>query len=180
MPKETDIKKNEGGQPGNTNAEKWTEEKATEVGDALLAWYTESETNLFFKDFLLENGYYKDLIEYLSNKFESFSDVIKKAQEWQELRLVKWGVLGKLNQTMTIFVLKNHHGYRDEHGLRLTKGTGLENLTDEQLTGEILQLTTDLGLNGSDATNGETQDVEAVVVSSKTKPVRKRRNKNKK
>ena len=36
-----------GGQLGNNNAQKWTEEKALKIGEELISWYDEDNTNIF-------------------------------------------------------------------------------------------------------------------------------------
>lgn len=103
-----------GGQLNNTNASKWTEEKALEIGNDLLDWIKEdTKENIFVSDYLVRNGYYKDMVDYLQEKYESFSDIIKNALQIQEMKLVKYGTQGKLQPAITIFVLKNHHDYRD-------------------------------------------------------------------
>lgn len=132
-----------GGQPGNKNAEKWTEEKAIELGNRLIEWMNEKDDNgkdkgnIFFKEFLMQNDVYQDLIEYLGDKFKSFSDLIRKAKQLQELKLIKFGIADRLQPTMTIFVLKNHHNYKDkqdiDHTSKGDKINDLSHLTFDQL-----------------------------------------------
>ncbi len=45
-----------GGQLGNKNAQKWTEEKALKIGRDLLSWYDEDNTNILFEQFLRKRG----------------------------------------------------------------------------------------------------------------------------
>jgi hypothetical protein len=101
--------------------EKWTEQKALELGQELLTWMKakdkdgEDKGNIFFEDFLLiENDYYDDLTDYLKNKFTSFSVLLASAKRIQEIKLKKFGVGDRLNATMTKFVLTNNHGYSDQ------------------------------------------------------------------
>jgi len=103
-----------GGQLGNNNAQKWTEEKALNIGTDLLSWYEEDNTNILFEQFLRKRGLYRDLIGYLSRTFPSFLDLIKKAKQIQEERILLLGLTKVLNPTMCIFILKNVHGYRDQ------------------------------------------------------------------
>ena len=86
-----------GGQIGNKNAEKWTEEEALKLGNELIVWLKEKDEdgqdkgNIFFEEFLIiEKNMYRDLIDYLSSKFESFSELKKRAKEIQELKLIKF------------------------------------------------------------------------------------------
>jgi len=95
--------------------EKWTEEKAIEVGNDLIKWLSLEDENIFFEEYLvIERGFYPELIAYLSNKHTSFLKLIEKAKKIQELKLIKYGVFDKLNAQMTKFVLTNHHNYKDK------------------------------------------------------------------
>lgn len=90
--------------------EKWTEKKAIELGEDMIFWLKESDTNLFFGEYLhIVNDYYPSLISYLCSKFTSFSKLIEKAKKIQELKLYKFGVADRLNASMTKFVLINEH-----------------------------------------------------------------------
>lgn len=117
---------------GNKAAEKWTLEDAMKIGEDLISWmkakneYGEDNGNIFYEDFLiLENDYYEELISYLCKKFDPFLKLIKKAKKIQELKLVKYGVADRLQAAMTIFVLKNNHGYKDKSEVETTIKTKL-------------------------------------------------------
>lgn len=95
--------------------EKWTEKRALKVGKELLEWLKKEEENIFFDEFLyIENNYYTELIAYLSNKFTSFLRLIEKAKKIQETKLMKFGVLDKLNAQMTKFTLINNHNWKNK------------------------------------------------------------------
>ncbi len=101
--------------------EKWTEEKALDLGAKLITWLKakdddgEDKGNIFFEEFLIiENDYYPELISYLCKKFTSFFNLINRATKIQELKLQKYGVGDRLNATMTKFVLTNKHGWTDK------------------------------------------------------------------
>ena len=124
-------KRNVGGQPGNKNAEKWTEEKALVLGKELIEWMMPKNvkikdksgneigerdmhlSNIFWQDFIcLHKGLNKNTMNYLRDNFESFSDLYDQALNIQEVKLLKYAVLNKLNSSITKFVLQNHHdGY---------------------------------------------------------------------
>lgn len=94
--------------------EKWTEKKAIELGNELIAWMKADDKNIFFDDFLyVENDYYSELVWYLKNKFFSFSKLLSKAKKIQETKLVKYGVFDKLNASMTKFTLINNHNWKE-------------------------------------------------------------------
>lgn len=101
---------------GNNAAEKWTEEKALELGEELLSWIkTGGKENMFFNWFLkVEKGLYTDLTAYLSKKFPFFNDILEEAKEIQQIKLIKYGVDDKLSAQMTKFVLMNHHGMSEK------------------------------------------------------------------
>lgn len=106
--------------------EKWTEQAALELGKELIGWLKEKDEdgedkgNIFYEEFLvIENDYYPDLVGYLSEKFSSFFDLIKKAEKIQELKLQKYGVGDRLNSSMTKFVLANKHGWKEKQEINL-------------------------------------------------------------
>lgn len=107
--------KRPGGKPGNTNAEKWTEEDALKIGNELIAWMqVDSPDNIFFEKFLTQKGLYRAATSYLCEKYESFSALIKKATELQELQLRHQAITNKTNSAITIFCLINNHKYRNK------------------------------------------------------------------
>lgn len=139
-------KKKEGGQPGNTNALKWTEEKALQVAEELLVWLAEKpkfhfdekgnpqkllQANIFFRYFLAQKDLDQDLIAYLMEKYKSFAEKIKKAKFLQETKLGELSVTGFLNPAMSIFMLKNHHAYTDRQDISIDKMRDAEKIKFE-------------------------------------------------
>lgn len=104
--------------------EKWTEEKAIELGEGMICWLKDNDANLFFGEYLhIVNDYYPQLISYLCMKFTSFLKLIEKAKKIQELKLYKFGVADRLNASMTKFVLINEHGkVSDSNKTDITSG----------------------------------------------------------
>lgn len=106
--------------------EKWTEEKALQLGNDLIDWMKNNEINMFWEEYLvMERDLYPELIAYLSNKFTSFLKLIGKAKKVQEIKLKKYGTADKLNATITKFVLINEHGWRDKQETEHTGGIAL-------------------------------------------------------
>lgn len=100
--------------------EKWTEERALKVANDLIDWLKTEDENMFFEEFLyLNNDYYPNLIKYLSNKFTSFCELIRKAKKIQEVKLMKFGCFDKLNASMTKFTLINNHNWKDKNETNL-------------------------------------------------------------
>ena len=101
--------------------EKWTEERALQVGNDLLAWLREVDEdgedkgNTLFEEFLyLENDYYPELIAYLCNKHKSFLTLIDKAKKIQEIKMHKYGLGDRFNVQMVKFSLINNHEWKDK------------------------------------------------------------------
>ena len=98
-------------QKGNKVAEKWTEEEALNVGNALIKWLLAEDENIFYEEFLyLNDEYYVELISYLSKKFKSFFKLIEKSKKIQEINLKKLGIKNEINPYMARFVLNVDHG----------------------------------------------------------------------
>lgn len=97
----------EGGQPGNTNAEKWDEGTVKQIGLDLIEWLCAHPANLFYSDFWLNHPKlkYRDAYDYLNRAFTSFSELKKIADEIVKNKLIASGMSG--NAAMAIFVLKN-------------------------------------------------------------------------
>jgi hypothetical protein len=128
------VTKREGGQPNNKNAEKWTEEKAITLGKDLLGWMKEDPTHIYLKEFfLMVKDLNIDTSSYLDGKFKSFSDLLKKAKEIQEIRLLTDPDFKR--HTMNIFSLKHNHGYRDKMDIdHTTKGKSINESLEDKLS----------------------------------------------
>lgn len=115
-------------------AEKWTEEKALKVGNELLKWLKSEEEHIFFDEFLyIEEDYYPMLVTYLKNKFTAFSYLLQRAKKIQETKLMKYGVMDKLNASMTKFALINNHNWADKSEVKTTNINKEVPLTTEEL-----------------------------------------------
>jgi hypothetical protein len=116
------MAKNKGGRPLI-----WTEEKVMKLGNELLEWMLLSEDNIWFETFLYEKGeIYPQLISEMCVKYERFSELIKKIKKLQEGKIVNGALKQNLNTAMSIFLLKNHHGYKDKQEQDVNhKGEGI-------------------------------------------------------
>ncbi len=127
-------KKNKGGRP-----EKWTEAKALELADEMIEWMKD-EKNIYYEKFIvMVKDLYPQIISELSEKHKSFSEAIKKAKKYQELKLLEGSTIGSYNPTSVIFQLKNNHGYKDrqEVGLKAeieTKGEVTHKMSADEAT----------------------------------------------
>lgn len=122
--KSSQLKNKVGGQKGNKNAEKWTEEAALKIVNDLIKWLKpdvvgemdQNEANIFVKDFLLfhTEGITRNQIQKLRKKYESFDALYARAREMQEVKLIKLGIGDRTNAQLTKLFLVNNHGYRDK------------------------------------------------------------------
>lgn len=94
--------------------EKWTEEACHTLLDKLDNWYKADPTNIYFKEFLYEEGLYDDVLDYIKGKFESVSVRIRNFDNIQEVRLVKLATLGITKENFTKFMLINKFGYAEK------------------------------------------------------------------
>ena len=108
----------------NKNAEKWTESEASKFVDSVLEYVQSNQRCMFIGEPVTELGYYRTLWNYISEKFDF--DTIKKVESILESRLVKLGLEGTNNATMTIFTLKNNYGWTDKQSIdHTTKGEAI-------------------------------------------------------
>lgn len=93
--------------------EKWTEKACHELLDRLQEWYDEDETNIYFKEFILKEGLYRDIFDYVQGKFTSVSERFQYFQDLQEARLVSLATKGVTKEGFTKFMLINKFGYAE-------------------------------------------------------------------
>ena len=73
----------------------------------------ESSELPMFMDFAIEIGVCFDTLNEWTSKHQDFSEAYKKCKKIQERIIVKNGIKGRYNTTMSIFMLKCNHGYRE-------------------------------------------------------------------
>jgi hypothetical protein len=99
---------------------KWTEDKAIELANELIEWLKEDE-NIWFERFLYEvRGLYPQIISEMGEKYNSFSEAIKRAKKIQESKIVDYAFKNDINTTMAIFVLKNTYNWTDKVEQQIT------------------------------------------------------------
>lgn len=115
---------------GNKYAEKWTLEKAREK--ALEAYNTIDETCYFLSSVAEKIGTYRQLFEYLIDKFkddEQVFDTLKKMYNKCESIVMEQTAKGKINPALGIFVLKAYHGLFETSKQHTDVTSGGEKLT---------------------------------------------------
>lgn len=71
----------------------------------------------YLKEALVELDLYSEWWNYITEKFADNTQVfqlIKKVEDAVEVNLIKGGQNGDYNSTLTIFILKNKHGFTDK------------------------------------------------------------------
>lgn len=105
---------------GNSNAEKWTRKEASAFVEKVYEYVQDNEDCIFIGEPVTHLGYYRQLWNYISSKFDF--DTIKVVESILESRLVKNGIIGNSNATMTIFTLKNNYKWTDKQQLEHSGG----------------------------------------------------------
>lgn len=91
---------------------KYDDKFITELADKLLIWIKGSDKAYFLKHFAIENGFTYQRLSEFAKVNDKFSDALKLAKEFQEVKLFELGLTAK-NQSFVIFALKNVAGWRD-------------------------------------------------------------------
>jgi hypothetical protein len=121
-------RKGEGGQPGNRNAEKYTEEKAMKIANGLLEWLKPKlvdapdgagkvdvhAENILYEQYLLGEGLHPNITSNLSSRFESFREIIGEAKEWQRVKMMYMGAFKKIDSRFGVFLLSAIHGLSEK------------------------------------------------------------------
>jgi hypothetical protein len=92
--------------------QKYTKEFIEGEATAFEAWMNRPES-IYFKGFALERGYHPQRLTEFAEKNERFSDVYRRAQAWQENKLVTGGLTNLFNAGFTKFVMGNTCGWVD-------------------------------------------------------------------
>ncbi len=96
---------NEGGRP-----ELYTSEWLSEEAKLLIEWFKQPR-NIWLKGFALQRGYDPVRFDEFAEKSPEFSEALKKAKQWQEFKLVDFGLFNEINSGLTKFVLVNNHNW---------------------------------------------------------------------
>lgn len=124
----------------------WTLETATQLFEDMISWQMADADNLYWEKFIvMERGLYPSVVSYLIGKYPELSNLLKKAEKVQEIRLLE--KVGK-GEIKSIFVLKNKHGYADKVETKTETFTRqantreeLQGLTLDQLKDRLRELT---------------------------------------
>lgn len=116
------------GLKGNTNAEKWTIEKANELFDAcvLTAKDQQLDCNDFIGEVALHNHSDIDQLDYLKTKFPHLESVYNRIKRACEANCFKNGKKGNIVPSLAIMNLKSNHGWTDRVANDVNQVIGIE------------------------------------------------------
>ncbi len=127
---------------GNTNAEKWTVEKARKLSEKTLEYV--SEDCYFISSIADKCDTYRELFFYLMNKFnddEIVFNTIKRMYNKCEAIIWDKSAKGEMDKTIGIFALKSLHGLMETSRLVTDQNIKtIEQATDKELDDEIKTL----------------------------------------
>ena len=90
---------------------KWNKRRLLRIGNKLVKWLEQSDENIFFYSFCMEEKIPIDVLQdYLH--IEEFDRLVHKAKCIQEMKLLKGGLDGTYPIKSVIFLLKVHFGYK--------------------------------------------------------------------
>jgi hypothetical protein len=130
------------GMEGNKNAEKWDEQTVTELLTEM--WHDVQDSGMvYINTLLLRHDLYKNWWSDIKEKYQnhhSVSVLFKKIETKIENNLILFGLSGKANPALTIFLLKNKHGFRDDKHLHQTIDVNHQHDLSKLSTKELKQL----------------------------------------
>ena len=99
-----------------TKPVKYTEAFVSTELESMLSELLSDESIMYIGQLFLQRSYSRQRFSEWTDKFkdnEQISDIIKKIEDTLETRLVLAGLDSLTNVPMTIFTLKNKHGWKD-------------------------------------------------------------------
>lgn len=97
---------------------KYTQIFIDKEADALIQYAQTCETIPFLEEFASKRGYWVQYLSEWAHKNEKLSDSIKKTMDIQRYKLLILSLARKIDNTTTIFILKNNHGWKDKQELQ--------------------------------------------------------------
>jgi hypothetical protein len=98
---------------GNTNAETWTLEQATELFNNAIELTEGNSKYDFIGEVAKKLGTYRDVFTYLKKKYKELKPLSKRLISNIEANCFSHGKNGDINTAMAIVNLKSNHGWTD-------------------------------------------------------------------
>ncbi len=106
-----------GGRP-----QKYTAEFIEKEAVAFEEWMNRPGS-IYFKRFAINRGYHPQRLSEFADQNDKFSEVYRKAQAWQEVRLAEGGLTNEFNSGFCKFVMSNVCGWTDKQENKETNQT---------------------------------------------------------
>ena len=95
---------------------KFTKEFCDAEAKAFHEWM-ELEDSIYFKNFAISRGYSPTCFDLMKEVSEEFSEALKIAQQWQQGKMIQFGLFKKTDAGLTKFLLSAVHGMYDQSQL---------------------------------------------------------------
>lgn len=105
---------------------KYTKEFCDKEADELLS-YIEGTPLPMLKEFCTKRSYLATRIPQMCAASENFKTAVEALKQKEETQIVRGGLGNKLNPTMSIFCLKNNHGWTDKRELEQSTTVNIVN-----------------------------------------------------
>ena len=129
----------------NTNAEKWTEEKAINLFDDAIKKASKESNYDFIGEVARDLGVYREIFVYLKDKFTSCKDKYKLLVSNLEANCYSHTKKGDINTAVGIINLKSNHGWTDR----------VDTTTKDEKIDNIVQVNLGNGINPQSVDNEE-------------------------
>lgn len=100
--------------PAYMKPKKYTPAFCEKEAEALIE-YTENTALPMLKEFILGRSYLADKVGQMRKVSDKFNEAVERLMYKQETTLVKAGLSNKSNPAVTIFCLKNNHGWSEKN-----------------------------------------------------------------
>ena len=105
---------------------KYTKEFCDAEADALIE-YMDASPLPMLKEFCSGRNYLANRVPQMCKESEKFKIAVEALKQKEETQIVRGGLGNKLNPTMSIFCLKNNHGWRDKVEVDQTSNVNITN-----------------------------------------------------
>ena len=115
---------------GNAFNKAWDDPTIERLADEMHQWFVKDEKNIWLYEFCNEKMIPKDSTARFCKQSEYFNFVHSICMDIQETKLVKFGLRKDVRPTMTIFILKNSHGWTDRKDIKVNTVDGVTFIDD--------------------------------------------------
>jgi hypothetical protein len=114
-----------GAPKGNKNNEKYDYQTAKKFFEDSLELLNNDPSILYIGTLAVRMGIYRQLYDYLLDRFIDLDTIKKRIDTILESRVVERTMNNEVNATFSIFMMKNNHGWSDKHEVDNTHNINL-------------------------------------------------------